>query len=97
MNETPFRLNYILASCMYGTLPLVEIIPEVQKIGSQHIDIWPQVHGNQREQVESMGHEAFVELLNAHGVTLGISTRFDLGPFALEIRPQVRGNSYRMW
>ena len=84
MNETPFRLNYILASCMYGTLPLAEIIPEVQKIGSQHIDIWPQVHGNQREQVESMGHEAFVELLNAHGVTLGISTRFDLGPFALE-------------
>ena len=59
MSETPFELNYILASCMYGTLPLAEIVPEVQKIGSEHIDIWPRVHGNQREQVESMGNEAF--------------------------------------
>ena len=55
MNETPFKLSYILASCMYGTMPLVEIVSEVPKIGSQHIDIWPRVHGNQREQVESMG------------------------------------------
>ena len=84
MNETPFKLSYILASCMYGTMPLVEIVSEVPKIGSQHIDIWPRVHGNQREQVESMGHEAFAELLKTHGVKLGISTRFDLGPFVLE-------------
>lgn len=84
MNETPFKLSYILASCMYGTMPLVEIVSEVLKIGSQHIDIWPRVHGNQREQVESMGHEAFAELLKTHGVKLGISTRFDLGPFVLE-------------
>lgn len=83
MNETPFELNYILASCMYGTLPLAEIVPEVKKIGVEHIDIWPRVHGNQREQVESMGNHAFAELLAAHGVGLGISTRFDLGPFGL--------------
>ena len=44
MNETPFKLSYILASCMYGTMPLVEIVSEVPKIGSQHIDIWPRVH-----------------------------------------------------
>ena len=84
MSETPFKLNYILASCMYGTMPLGDIIPEVQRIGSQHLDIWPRVHGNQREQVESMGHGVFSELLEMHGVKLGISTRFDLGPFALE-------------
>ena len=83
MSETPFELNYILASCMYGTLPLAEIVPEVQKIGSEHIDIWPRVHGNQREQVESMGNEAFAALLADHGVGLGVSTRFDLGPFGL--------------
>ena len=46
MNEKPFELNYILASCMYGTLPLAEIVPEVKKIGSEHIDIWPRVHGD---------------------------------------------------
>ena len=84
MNEKPFELNYILASCMYGTLPLAEIVPEVKKIGSDRIDIWPRVHGDQREQVESMGNDAFAELLATHGVGLGISTRFDLGPFGLE-------------
>ena len=84
MNEKPFELNYILASCMYGTLPLAEIVPEVKKIGAEHIDIWPRVHGDQREQVTSMGNDAFAELLATHGVGLGISTRFDLGPFGLE-------------
>ena len=84
MNEKPFQLNYILASCMYGTLPLAEIVPEVKQIGSDRIDIWPRVHGDQREQVESMGNDAFVELLATHGVGLGVSTRFDLGPFGLE-------------
>ena len=84
MNEKPFKLNYILASCMYGTLPLAEIIPEVKKVGSDCIDIWPRVHGDQREQVESMGNDAFAALLGIHEVGLGISTRFDLGPFGLE-------------
>ena len=83
MNDTPFELNYILASCMYGTTSLAEIVPEVKKIGSEHIDIWPRVHGDQREQVESMGNEAFAALLADHGVGLGVSTRFDLGPFGL--------------
>ena len=55
MNEKPFELNYILASCMYGTTPLAEIVPEVKKSGNEHIDIWPRVHGNQREQVEVHG------------------------------------------
>ena len=83
MNDKPFELNYILASCMYGTTPLAEIVPEVKKSGNEHIDIWPRVHGDQREQVESMGNDAFAELLATHGVGLGISTRFDLGPFGL--------------
>lgn len=83
MSDTPFELNYILASCMYGTTSLAEIVPEVEKIGSEKIDIWPRVHGDQREQVESMGNEAFAALLADHGVGLGVSTRFDLGPFGL--------------
>ena len=79
-----FGFRYILASCMYGTAPIAEILPEVSASGSEHIDIWPRNHGNQREQVEEMGHDAFAALLEQHGVRLGVSTRFGLGPFGLE-------------
>ena len=33
-----FELRYMLASCMYGTLPLSEILPEVGKIGGERAD-----------------------------------------------------------
>ena len=79
-----FRLNYILSSCMYGTLALNTIVPEVSKIGARQLDIWPRVHGNQREQVEEMGHEKFSALLEKHKVRLGCITRYDLGPFGLK-------------
>lgn len=73
------KLNYIVASSLYGRLPLSEILPEVRRAGSTVLDIWPEKHANQREQVEEMGEEAFAALLEQHGVSLGISTRFDLG------------------
>ena len=84
-----FRLNYILSSSMYGRLPLKEILPEVAKTGAHTIDIWPRVHGNQREQIEAMGHEAFAKMLRSHKTTKGILrmdciTRYDLGPFGLQ-------------
>jgi len=79
----PFRLKYILASPMYGTMPLAEILPEARKIGAAHIDIWPRVHANHREQVEEMGHDRFARLLDEHRVSLGMSTRYDLGPHRL--------------
>ena len=82
--EGRFRLNYILSSCMYGTLPLGTIVPEVSKTGAEQLDIWPRVHGNQREQLEKMGHEKFSELLQMHKVKLGCITRYDLGPFGLK-------------
>ena len=84
-----FRLNYILSSSMYGTLPLKEILPEVAKTSADTIDIWPRVHGNQREQIEDMGHEAYAKLLRRHNtakgpVRMGCITRYDLGPFGLQ-------------
>ena len=79
-----FCLRYILGSCMYGTSPLDQILPQVRAVGAEYIDIWPKVHGDQREQVEAMGEDRFSDLLQDHQVGLGISTRFDLGPFALE-------------
>ena len=78
-----FRLRYILGSCLYGTTPLAEILPEVAKSGADAIDIWPRVHGDQREQIEAMGHDAFADLLRQHNVKLGILTRYDLGPMGL--------------
>ncbi len=82
--EKPFALCYVLASSMYGTLKLEDILPEVRKTGAQHIDIWPRRHADQREQVEAMGHEKFAQLLRQHDVKLGMITRYDLGPFGLQ-------------
>lgn len=79
-----FQLNYMLASCMYGYLPLSEIMPEVHKVGATAIDLWPKVHGNQREQLDEMGEEAFRELLKKHGVKLRCITQYKLGPFGLQ-------------
>ena len=82
--QPKFRLNYILSSSMYGTLPLKTILPEVAKTGADTIDIWPRVHGNQREQIEEMGYEKFTALLKQHQTGLGCITRYDLGPFGLQ-------------
>ena len=79
-----FRLRYILASAMYGFTELAKIIPEVKKIGATKIDIWPKVHGNQREQIEEMGHQAFARLLGQHDVKLGGIACYRLGPFGLQ-------------
>ena len=69
---------------MYGYTDLKEILPQVSKIGAAHIDIWPKVHGNQREQVETMGERAFHDLLEKHNVKLGCLTQYKLGPFGLD-------------
>ena len=78
-----FRLRYLLSSAMYGTGKLEDIVPEVKKIGAAHLDLWPKKHGDQREQMDAMGHDAFGALLEKHGVKLGCLTRYDLGPFKL--------------
>jgi sugar phosphate isomerase/epimerase len=68
---------------MFGELPLTEILPEASVIGADTIDLWPRPHGNQREQWDAMGNDAFVTLLKTHGVRLGMITRYDLGPYGL--------------
>ena len=78
-----FKLRYMLASCMYGELPLSTVLPEMKKLGAAQLDLWPRKWGNQREQVDEMGHARFADLLAEHGVKLGCITRYDLGPFGL--------------
>ena len=79
-----FQLRYIVASCMYGTAPLTEIVPEVPKCGAEHLEIWAQPHGNQREQIDEMGAEAFAALLEKHDVRLGSFTCFKYGVFEMQ-------------
>lgn len=83
-SPSKFQLNYMLPSCMYGYSKLEEILPEAKKIGATHIDIWPKVHGDQREQVEAMGTERFAKLLEVNDVKLGCITQYKLGPFGLQ-------------
>jgi sugar phosphate isomerase/epimerase len=84
----PFRLRYTVASCMYGNAPLAEIVPEVPRCGAEHIEIWAAPHGNQREQLEEMGANAFRELLARHGVKLGSFTCF--GPGILNMQGEMK-------
>ena len=79
-----FQLKYLVASCLYGFTELSSILPELSKQGSSDIDIWPQVHGNQREQVAELGEDAFASLLKKHQVSLGCITQYKLGPFGLQ-------------
>lgn len=81
--ETPWKLNYMLASSMYGSLPLADILPEVKKGGATAIELWPKKHGTQREELDAIGHEKFAEMLKEHGIGFGGTTRHDLGPFKL--------------
>lgn len=84
VSRRKFRFNYLVGSCLYGYLYLGEILPEVIKCGSRHLDIWPKNHGNQREQLEDMGEELFAALLKKHNVSLGCITQYKLGPFGLQ-------------
>jgi len=81
--KQPWALHYVLASSLYGRMRLEEILPEVRKTGTKYLDLWPERHANQREQMEALGHERFAALLDKHGVRLGMTTRYDLGPFGL--------------
>ena len=82
--EVPWKLNYMLASSIYGSLPLAEILPEVKKTGATAIELWPKKHGTQREEMDAIGHDQFATMLREHGIGFGGTTRYDLGPFKLD-------------
>ena len=83
-NEETFRIRYLLSSAMYGEMSLAEILPEIEKTGSQGLDLWCRPHGNQREQINEMGHDAALTLFQKHQATPTIFTRYALGPFGLQ-------------
>ena len=86
---SPFQLNFILASAMYGYADVRQVTAEVKKTGADALDIWPKVHGNQREQIDEMGIEQFAQLLQQHAVRLGCITCYRLGPLNLRTEMQL--------
>ncbi len=84
LHSGKFQLKYILGSCMYGYQYVGEIFPEVQKTSATAIDIWPKIHGNQREQLSDLGEEKFAAMLLQHNISLGCITQYQLGPFGLQ-------------
>lgn len=77
--RAPFKLRYVLSTSLYGTLPIADILPEVHSTGSEALDIWAGRWGNQREQIDALGHEAFAELLKKHRTKVGTYTCMDPG------------------
>lgn len=88
---TPVKPRYLLGSCLYGYMHLSEILPEVRKTGATAIDVWPKVHGNQREQLDDLGEEKFLKMLEQHEISLGCITQYPLGPFGLQSEIQLAG------
>ena len=82
--DQPFKLKYIVASAMYGKTPLAQLVPEVPETGAEYLEIWAERHGNQREQIDEMGEDAFLALLEEHNVKLGSFTCFKFGIFNMQ-------------
>ena len=75
--------KHLLSSSLFGYSRLEEILPIAKRLGITSLDLWPKVHGNQREQLAEMGEDQFVELLSSYECTLACLTQYPLGPFGL--------------
>lgn len=84
-----FSLRYLMGSCMYGEAPLATVLEACRELNTRHLDIWPRRHGNQREQMDELGHERVHEMLKSSQVTIRSISRFDLGAFQLREEVQV--------
>lgn len=80
VHPNQFRLNYILASALYGSAPLATVLAEADKVGATAVDVWSKPHGSQREEIDQLGLERTQELLKSQGMRLGVSSRYDLRP-----------------
>lgn len=83
LGQEEFRFRYLLGSSLYGYASIESILREAPKLQCTSIDLWPRVHGDQREQLDTMGEESFRKLLENHRANLGCITQYKLGPFGL--------------
>lgn len=85
---SPFKLRYVLSTNQYGTLPIAGIVPEAHAAGCEGLDIWAGRWGNQREQIDALGHEKFAALLQKNKVRVSCYTCMD--PGFLKAEPHMR-------
>ena len=74
-----FKLRYVLSTNLYGTLPIADIVPQVPVTGSEGLDVWAGRWGNQREQIDALGHDKFAAMLKQQGVHVATYTCMDPG------------------
>ncbi len=84
----PFRLRYVLSTNQYGTMPIWEIVKEVKSAGCEGLDVWAGRWGNQREQIDYLGHERFAQMLKESGAKVACYTCMD--PGFIKCEPQMR-------
>lgn len=68
---------------MYGKLDVRKCIAQASKIGATCIDLWPPSHGDQRTQIDTIGHNHYLQACVDANVKSQMTTRYDLGPFGL--------------
>ncbi|MCS7236888.1 MAG: sugar phosphate isomerase/epimerase [Thermoguttaceae bacterium] len=78
-----FRLRYMVASTLFGTMPLEVVASHAAATGAEAIDLWPRPYGNHREQVDEIGVAVARRVVEKHGVRIAAISRYDLGPFRL--------------
>lgn len=86
--DNDFKLRYTVASCMYGYAPVEEVLSQLASCGAESIDLWPKVHGNQREQVDAMGMDAFQQLLEQYKTRVDVISAYRFNIFDLE--PEIK-------
>jgi sugar phosphate isomerase/epimerase len=64
----------LLASAMYGNLPLAEVLRAAPLTDAKQIDLWRKPHADHWEQAAELGDEKFAALLKQHQVALGAIT-----------------------
>lgn len=79
----PLAPKHLLASSLFGFTALEQILPIANRLGINSLDIWPKVHGNQREQIDEIGEAQFIDLMEKHNCKLECLTQYPLGPFGL--------------
>lgn len=83
-----FRLRYVLSTNQYGTMPIWEIVKEVNAAGCEGLDVWAGRWGNQREQIDYLGHERFTQMLKESGAKVACYTCMD--PGFIKCEPHLR-------
>lgn len=86
--EPGFRLRYVLSTNQYGALPIADIVPQVHAASCEGLDLWAGRWGNQREQVDALGHEAFAAMLEKNRARVSCYTCMDSG--FLKSEPHMR-------